>query len=483
MKNKWTTYALPLLAVIMIAAAVFFTTKKEKALPPLPSSAPTAQAVSSPQPSAASTPVPDEKKLTPEQMKADLNFLVQTLAEMHPRLINGWNVGEKKVIAEAYSKIRQPQTPGEFYFIADEIVSLLHDGHTYIYSFSARRLLDLPLYWSREGLVVTEDRGVLKTGDIVTAIGNRSINELEQELAKAIPAENKQWVREQGTTFVISDIFLNHLGLTRDNQATVQVKRGVQNVEGTFTFTSDNSGKFYNPYPGAETDVNYYFDKKLPLGVFELTTCNYDDHYVQMVKDFFAEVNKRGIRYIAVDLRNNGGGDSRVVDEFMSYLKVKSYRTYGAILRFSPQVHAAYGGQESGTAKYAPSVTDNPLKTAQPFKGKLYILTSPRSFSSANMFAVTVQDNQLGLILGEATGNKPSSYGDVLPFKLPSSGLEFQVSFKNFTRPNPKLDPADAVFPDIEAYTTVKDIIKRRDAQMEKLREVVEENLQTKVSK
>lgn len=47
------------------------------------------------------------------------------------------------------------------------------------------------------------------------------------------------------------------------------------------------------------------------------------------------------------------------------------------------------------------------------------------------------------------------------------------VSHKKFTRPDPGRDPANAVMPDIEAYTTAQDIIDRRDAQMEKLYEVI----------
>ncbi len=176
---------------------------------------------------------------------------------------------------------------------------------------------------------------------------------------------------------------------------------------------------------------------------------------------------------MAADLRSNGGGDSSVIEEFLSYTDVESYYTYGAIVRYSPQVKAAYDAdQDDGVVRSPRQLIKNVRKTDSPYMGKLYLLTSPQTFSSADMFAVTVQDNGLGRIIGEATGNQPSSYGDILTFQLPASGIHFQVSFKKFIRSAPERDPADSLHPDIEAYITANEIIERQDAQLEKLREV-----------
>ncbi|MBP3041432.1 hypothetical protein J9303_18465 [Bacillaceae bacterium Marseille-Q3522] len=83
------------------------------------------------------------------------------------------------------------------------------------------------------------------------------------------------------------------------------------------------------------------------------------------------------------------------------------------------------------------------------------------------------KDNQIGKIVGEPTGNSPSSYGDTLTLQMPKSKLGFTVSFKKFTRPNPENDPEDALYPDIPVYTTIEDILQGSDPQMEKVRELV----------
>ena len=68
------------------------------------------------------------------------------------------------------------------------------------------------------------------------------------------------------------------------------------------------------------------------------------------------------------------------------------------------------------------------------FDGDVYVLTSTNSFSSAMDFAMLISDNKIGKIIGEPSGNKPRSYGDVAVFKLKNSGLRMQVSTKKWYR-------------------------------------------------
>ena len=112
------------------------------------------------------------------------------------------------------------------------------------------------------------------------------------------------------------------------------------------------------------------------------------------------------------------------------------------------------------------------------FDGRLFVLTSPATFSSGNWFAVIIKDNNLGTIIGEPTGNAPSSYGDVPSFQMPNTGFSFTVSHKRWVRPNPDNDPADALYPDVPVYTTIDDIINGTDPQLEKLKAIIKESEQ-----
>jgi C-terminal processing protease CtpA/Prc len=103
------------------------------------------------------------------------------------------------------------------------------------------------------------------------------------------------------------------------------------------------------------------------------------------------------------------------------------------------------------------------------FNGDLYLLVGPNTFSSANMFAAVIQDNRIGAIIGEPTGNQPTCYGEPLSFTMPVTGIRFRISHKQFFRPDVRRDDEDCIYPDFEVYREIEDVISGRDAQMEML--------------
>ena len=137
----------------------------------------------------------------------------------------------------------------------------------------------------------------------------------------------------------------------------------------------------------------------------------------------FTEVKEKGIKNVAVDLRDNGGGDSSVANEFIRYLNVDEY----AMDKYYMQLGVF-------TLPFDDNVVKNPKYDELVFEGNVYLLVSDSSFSSAMMFAEYIKDNSLGTLIGEAPGNTPTGYGDIAVFRLPESGVYFQVSTRTFVR-------------------------------------------------
>ena len=94
------------------------------------------------------------------------------------------------------------------------------------------------------------------------------------------------------------------------------------------------------------------------------------------------------------------------------------------------------------------------------------MLTSPATFSSGSWFAVVLRDNDLATVVGEPTGNAPSSYGDILRFQAPNSKLQFTVSHKYWQRPDPSRDPSDALYPDFAVVQRWTDFVDDGDKQL-----------------
>lgn len=169
--------------------------------------------------------------------------------------------------------------------------------------------------------------------------------------------------------------------------------------------------------------VKYEVMEAENLAVLTLYSCDYNNTYRKCLAEMFREVKEKGIGNVCVDLRTNGGGNSAVADEFIHYLDVDSYRTWGQDWRMGPLLISSEGRTLSNQ-RYLDLV----------FGGNVYVLTSTDTFSSAMDFAMLISDNKLGTIVGEAPGNSPESYGEITAFKLKNSGLFMQVSTKKWYR-------------------------------------------------
>lgn len=105
--------------------------------------------------------------------------------------------------------------------------------------------------------------------------------------------------------------------------------------------------------------------------------------------------------------------------------------------------------------------------TTPRFPGRLWILVDANNSSATFEFAQTVQQNKLGLLVGQPTGgNQRGINGGAFFFlRLPSSGIEFDIPLIGQFRQE---DAPDAgLQPDIFVLPTVSDIALGRDAAME----------------
>lgn len=99
------------------------------------------------------------------------------------------------------------------------------------------------------------------------------------------------------------------------------------------------------------------------------------------------------------------------------------------------------------------------------FDGRVFVLTSHYTFSSASAFASMIKANGLGKIIGEPTGGYASCYGDVFSFSLSHTYLRCEVSHKFFIGPDGSTVPAP-LQPDYQI--TPEDENRETDRVMEK---------------
>lgn len=365
-----------------------------------------------------------DKELTFEKAKSDLDYAMSLLKRVHPLFYGG--VPDK--IQQAYDSAVQNLRSADKITVnttAQEIQSLLfllEDAHTHItLNFPDERYMKYT--YSHK-----------QSGDVLMGINGMTWEQLLDENSFAhdkVSYEVKDFGRECLSQYVSSIEGLDYLGISVKEGVTYnyETKEGEKNdqfAEEADFLPYEEYAEFNNIEDNTTEEqnfVSYEINKEKNAAVLTLDQCNYNDEYISTVRKMFEEIKEQGIANLAVDLRNNGGGNSLVANEFLRYIDVDSYKDWACDWRLGPIM-----------ISIPQSVVKNDKYEDLLYGGSLYLLTSTYTFSSAMFFAQYVKDNDLGTIIGEPSGNAPDSCGDVTFFKLPNSGAIIQISTKKWYR-------------------------------------------------
>lgn len=375
--------------------------------------------------------------LTYDEAKRDLDCALQHLEATHPLFLHGLseNMTERYTQALEHLKSYDTITVNVLCREIEQIFSGIGDGHTYICAN----------YKEPHYLKYIYEHNV--KGDKLVGINGLTLEALFAEKSDLFSYESEAYGIARMKAYLSTSEDLDYLGLGLENGITYTYLT----VEGEIIdctyyeedFVTYESYLEFNDLMDSEsTDggsqfVSYQILPEYDLAVLTLDSCEYNSEYKDCVENMFREVKEKGIDNVCVDLRNNGGGNSLVADEFIHYLDTDTYRTWGQDWRLGKFLISSEGETKKNEG-YQELL----------FDGNVYVLTSVYTFSSAMDFAMLIKDNDLGTIIGEASGNLPGGYGDIAVFKLPNSGLVMQVSTKKWYRVDTE-NPDEFIEPDI----------------------------------
>ncbi|MDE6586263.1 MAG: hypothetical protein K2K80_06260, partial [Clostridia bacterium] len=348
-----------------------------------------------------------------EAAKEDFNALNNHLERTHPMFKNGLTDEIKTAYNAALGRLqkRDKITVNDLRREMQSVLHLMGDAHTstYISSLVDTYLKALPQKYSQ--------------GYDISAINGKTVKQIYEDAKPYYCYETEDWINiDLGSLET-----LDFLGYSAPFIYTWS--NGENTIEETYTasdFVSWNEFvEIRNEYhtPSEPKDFVYYdIDEQKSLAVLTLTECNYNQAYIDCVNAMFTEVKQKNIQNVAVDLRGNGGGSSMVGNEFIKYLPVDSY--------YDGPYDWRWGFIDFHSS---PEISNNRYNNLL-FDGNVYVLTDYGSFSAAKDFAMLIQDNHLGKIVGEPSANAVNSYGEITYFYLPNTGLYIQISTKKWYR-------------------------------------------------
>ncbi len=363
-----------------------------------------------------------DAELTYEEALADLEYAMHYLKKLHPLFMDGVPQEVQLRYDSVVSKLQSTEqiTVTMLEQELAYLVSGMGDAHTYFAQNSANlHYLRLLPQWQ-------------ENGSSLIAVNDIPLSQILEDSQEHFSYESKGWHVYQLSNKLKSLEGLAFLGFEPTNGISITVEhddgsKEIVNISEDDFITLDAYRELL-PADDAEEHpfVSYEIFENENLAVLTLLECIYNEEYIGTLRQFFTEVKENGITNIAVDVRDNGGGNSLVCTEFLRYLDIAEYYDLTGSWRL--------GWFE---IPFGDSVTTNAQYTDLLYTGDVYLLTSESSFSSAMMFAEYIKDNALGTLIGEAPGNAPAAFGDIVCFQTPHSGLLFQISTKTFHRMNP----------------------------------------------
>lgn len=444
-------------------------------------------------PAPEETAPPDVPMLSPEESRAALEIVRDHVAEIHLDTRTGLPPDFADAVEAASDELSEPIASEQLLFVLDEALVSLHDAHTFVDvrsdALASKDGVDLPFVWLEEGLVVTEDAGPLQRGDAIQSIGGLSPADLLAELRSVLPSENDPFLRDRAPRVLPRGDFLRRLAVIQDDLVALQVERGGAPV--TVELPLGALGA-----PAPSTTVAGEIDAANSLAVLRMDTCVYDGELEATLASFFGDVAGGGIQRVAVDLRRNEGGNVLAAFAFLRYVEgAAGMKSFGVDLRISDplldqfpvfgspelvQALSAFGVDTTGDHYDIPGPVMGGLLASQlsppavdpalVFGGELYVIVSPRTFSSANLFATLVKDNQLGQIIGEPTGNEVDFHGQNVRLDIPGTDLFLSVSSSRNRRPETTLPNEPSLTPDVVIPVTRESIASGADLPIEWLR-------------
>lgn len=141
--------------------------------------------------------------------------------------------------------------------------------------------------------------------------------------------------------------------------------------------------------------------------------------------EVMAKASDGSAEKVIVDLRRNGGGNSRLLEPLITQLAKSPFNT----------------------------------------KEKLQVLIGPSTFSSAMINAYTFRLRTKATLIGQPTGGSPNHFGEVRTFTLPSSKCIVQYSTKKFQLTK---DGSKTIEPDILVHPTAKGFFADVDEILDK---------------
>src|ERR1035438_7154238 len=370
--------------------------------------------------------------ITAAQWQSDLQYLVAHLKSTHSNLFFHVSAEDFNAAVDDLNQGIPQLSDTQIKVRMMKIVAMLGDAHTAVYSPFA--FLPIRFRWFGDGLFVNAAAPEYgrALGAKVIEIGNLPVDQAYDAVSMVISHENDQWVRELTETYLGTPELLAALGVT---SGPGSVRYLFQDMSGTRFEMQVSPSSSDLLWPPDSTNgivplwrwnfsLNYWF-QYLPTThtvylAYNRCTEMPDLSFAGFLDQVLAFIRQQPVDRVVVDLRNNTGGDSQVIQPLL-----------------------------------------NELSRNADLRRKMTAIIGQATFLRGVMAAAALA-YQFGIpLIGQPSGGSTDLFGNVVQFSLPNSGLvvacstRFFIAYPGYT--------ANSLRPDVPVPMSSADYFARHD--------------------
>jgi C-terminal processing protease CtpA/Prc len=377
-----------------------------------------------------------------------------------------------------------------FYKQITPLVVKLGDGHTSIHlpfdepsDFGNALLFPFSVKITYPDKVIrvqndyTSTQKTIPVGAQITSINKRQASDIVPEMMNYVSGEKDFYRIDLLENLFTPMVYVLYGDSIFDIEYVFnQEKHSIQQVAGV------SYKERYVENPSQQDNIginNQFIFNTLPdknIGIIKFDVFDDLDKFKVFLDSTFRVLQNENIGNLIIDLRNNGGGDSKLGDELFQYISPVPFAQFGkVVVRYSDikkEFYRRYYGREvtnpNGIAVYNENPQLNELiENDLRYKGNVYLLISHSTFSSAASFSWAFKYFKMGTVIGEESGGIAVCFGDVICLNLPNSGLSYCISHKRFYQYGATDENVHGTLPDYnveaeKALDFVVDLITRK---------------------
>ena len=378
------------------------------------------------------------ESLTPDQWKEDIEFLKVNLFKTHPDpFFKTSEIEISSAIDTLQSRIEGLEW-FEIYSEMTRIVALIGDGHTAIHPSPMLNRYPVYPYVFSDGIyiIATDEAHLGLVNTKILQVGGFSTEEAFDRLSVFVAHDNDWGLKETTPNYFITAEIMRAAGLVNGRgELEIMVEKGeeiltsiITPVEGEIKLLQDRRSNTENQTQNENYWYEYCPDSRILHFHFRRCQSQKGKPFLFFNFDMFSFIRKNPVEKLVLDIRQNGGGNSLLLEPFM--LRV---------------------------------MFDRKLNR----EGKLFVAIDRGTFSSAILNAISMSKRTKSIFVGEPTGGSPVHYGEVRKLTLPNSRIQVSCSTVLWKTTS---DTSEAFMPDILIERTFEDYYLMMDRVIEAIR-------------